>query len=234
MLEIYEEDIEKLDSGTPIARYFSVSKLTKLLRDESLYFCNSKRFQDNHERTLPDNIYWRYREAKRIAGKISDYQKQIYEAYISCWTKFDSENYALWKTYDKYSNGVCLVTTVGGLKAQLPKNVLIGPVTYIPVSGEPPKINIPMVHTSQSSNYIATEFFKIYPYKYENEIRAVFYDRQYSLGESLPVNLKELITEVYISPFSNEERKEKTKNLLMRKFDINIIKESFINETNKN
>lgn len=229
-IKIISHDLKEIDLNQKIGRYFAGSKLNEIIFKDELWFSNAKNFKDKNERSLPMDILFKHAKAKDIAREISKYQKSQEQSYITCWTKFSTENYALWKLYVKDNDGVCLVTTVGKLMSQLPENVLIGEVVYVGGERQIEDRDIPFIEMSTACNYIGVDFLKIGPYAYEEEIRAVFFDKKNVDGIVLPFNWKEAVDEIYVSPFANKEKSEGVRKLLSEKFDMSIIKESIIDE----
>ena len=75
-----------------------------------------------------------------------------------------------------------------------------------------------------------SEKYKLKAYHYEEEIRSIIYRKENNAGFGINVDLKSLIDEAYISPFSNEIEVIKTINQLKKRFDVKIIKYSKISE----
>lgn len=204
ILKILHSDIKELDENMKIARYMGRKKFYDIIRDKSMWFSNITEFLDNKERQ-PRTIKSSSQRGKEIIENIMNHLIEKCEVYVSCWTKFNQENYAMWKLYDKNSNGVCIVTTIGKLKEQLPQNVVLDEVRYDQGSG----VIVPNIYPEGvAGNYLASEFAKIGPYKYEDEVRAVFYSVDKEKGVQIPLDFKELITDIYISPFANEKTVE--------------------------
>lgn len=217
ILKILNSDIKELDENMKIARYMGRGKFDKIMQDKSMWFSNITEFLDNKERQ-PTIIKSSSPRGKEIIKKITNHLIKKCEVYVSCWTKFIHENYAMWKLYDKNSDGVCIVTTVGKLKEQLPDNVILDEVKYDQGDG----VMVPNIYPEGVAvNYLASEFAKIGPYKYEDEVRAVFYSVDKEKGVLIPLDFKELITEIYISPFASE----KTVKELRRKISTELGEE---------
>lgn len=105
--------IKKPSDDQLIARYFSMSKLERLLDKEEIWFADINTFTDKYERSIPDSFFINWTtESKENYCKINELKNKKVSAYVSCWTRFDSENYALWKIYDNENNGACIITTV--------------------------------------------------------------------------------------------------------------------------
>lgn len=228
IININSCDWQPLDDSQKIARYYSYKKLKHLFKEEQLYFRNCDLFEDDNERKRLDRGRFRDEKTYELAEKINNHIKRKFWAYVSCWTQFPYENAALWKIYDKYSSGACVVTSVGKLQAQLGSDVLIGNVMY------EKEAHIPWVDISgKASNYLATEFVKIEPYFFEKEIRAVFFSESQENGLLKEIDIKSLVDEVYLSPFAGEHDLQQIRELLSDKIDGVKIKPSVISERKK-
>ena len=84
-----------------------------------------------------------------------------------------------------------------------------------------------------ASNYPASEFYKISPYFFEKEVRAVFYSKSKEDGLYQKIDFASLIDEVYLSPFANVKNRQRTENLLYKKIEKDKIKPSIISESVK-
>ncbi len=227
ILKINNSDLKEMDNSIRLARYFSYNKLKDIVNNQ-LYFCNCELFDDDNERKRIDKGRYKNSKALDISEKINKHLMNKCRAYVSCWTLFDSENVALWKIYDKNSTGACVVTTVGKLKEQLEPNILIGNVLY------DEKINIPLIDIEGvASNYLATEFVKIEPYFFEQEVRAVFFSRSSEAGILKNIEFELLVDEVLLSPFANNQNRQRTEELLLKKIAKDKIKSSIVCESNK-
>ena len=236
MNEIREiHGITPLDDDTRIARYFNEKRLIDIIDKQEIWFSNIEEFHDKRERTIPLSFFIGVPDTyKQNYLTIQELKNEKIKAYVTCWAKFPSENYALWKIYDKESRGACLVTTVGKLKAALNRNdMFLCEVNYIDYNDKQQRVYLPWVIYDPDAvpNVMrVSEKFKIRPYKYEDEIRGIIYLNEDKKGFPVKVNLQSLIDEVYISPFSNKEQTEITLELLKSRFDERIIRISEIIE----
>lgn len=231
--------LSECNGNIRIARYFSRSKLRKLLKSEELWFSNSDKFPDKKEREIPSGFFKNWNEESiRGFSEITSSKNKIIKAYISCWTKFNAENYAMWKIYDKYSNGACLITTAQKLRDAVFKKcpcAILQEVNYIDLEDKTKRYDLPWVIFDNNSfpfSQRVTEIYKQKAYHYEEEIRSIIYQtqKQYGDGFGLKIDLNNLIDEIIISPFSSPETYQKTKSLLLKKFDEKIIYYSKIDE----
>ena len=98
-VSVEDEAFVQTKDDVKIARYMSEEKFIKNLESESIWFSNTKQFEDNHERTLDA---YKPKKINKIVQKISDRTTSKCEAFVSCWTNFEKgENAALWKIFDK-------------------------------------------------------------------------------------------------------------------------------------
>lgn len=226
--------IDELDDNIRIARYFNNERLKDLIETQKIWYANSDTFVDVHERKIPKSFFknWPKDSEKRYCEYYDLFTKGI-KAYISCWTRFDSENYALWKIYDPESKGACLVTTVGKFKKAIKRqDMFMCKVKYIDLN-DSIKIDLPCIQYEGEEvphTIRATECYKIKAYKYEQEIRSIIYSKSIKRGLKEEVDLASIIDEIYISPFSNEKQTKETLELLCSRFDKSIIKYSDIIE----
>lgn len=228
ILKINKSDLKNLDGLTKIARYIPYKYLKDFVNDK-LYFRNCELFDDNNERKRIDRGKYKNSIALEITEKISENTKGKCRAYVSCWTLFnEGENAALWKIFDRKSTGACIVTSVEKLKKQLESNILIGSVIY-----EENEFSMIFDIEGVASNYPASEFYKISPYFFEKEVRAVFYSKSKEDGLYQKIDFASLIDEVYLSPFANVKNRQRTENLLYKKIEKDKIKPSIISESVK-
>ena len=149
------DGLKIIDSNTRIARYFSRSKLIKLMNNQEIWYSNSEHFPDKKERTIPDGFFKGWEEEREENYRIiNEAILRSVKSYISCWTKFDEDNYALWKIYDRYSNGACLTTTVGKLQKAISavrKDMLMCEVEYVDLSDKTKHYERPWCQTANYS-----------------------------------------------------------------------------------
>lgn len=227
--------LKKIPNELKIARYFTREKFEKLIKANSIWFSNATFFNDNRERQMPEAFFngW-VSEQKDFYKGIANWIDENVPVYISCWTKFDSENYALWKIYDPNSTGVCIVTTVGELIKQISReDVLICEVDYLNPNDMNLKIDTPWVEYNDVFPFHTLrikEKYKILPYKFEEEIRAIIYDSCKREGLEITVNPKELVKEIYINPFMSKENVLRARDKIEQNFGEEVLRESIIDE----
>lgn len=127
--------------------------------------------------------------------------------YVSCWHLGRFESHAMWRIYSK-DRGIAIRTTVGRLARSLASadSAYIGRVQYSKdaMLGSWPSAVI--------DTLFPFAFWKRPPFEYEREVRVVmpvgptasFYDDD-EPGQTVPVRLRELITEIVVSPFGGED-----------------------------
>jgi hypothetical protein len=151
-----------------------------------------------------------------ISGSVEDKDNQDHRydpseinskrTYANCWSGEINENYALWKIYLKNQpDGVAIKTNVGNLISSLSiaeQDIHIGEVVYDNSTG--------------NNNEYTMALRKIAPYKYENEIRCILLLKKAQKNEiiQVKVSLKEMIQEIYISPFANKWFDELVRQLI--------------------
>lgn len=227
--------IKDVPGDIRIARYFTREKLEGLIAEQSIWFANADSFSDKKERSIPEGFFKKFKpEQKEFYQTLHKVQDENRKAYISCWTVFDDENYALWKIYDKGSNGACLVTTVGKLRAAIEKarpDAITVKVDYVDLKDRTKKYELPWITYNPDQNMSTvrmTEKFKQKPYKYEEEIRFIVYGTRNIEGFPVALDLTSLIDKIVISPFSNDKVASETRGILKKKFDEAIFCDSVI------
>ena len=227
--------LESISHDIKIARYFSRDKLDRLIKERTIWFANAKTFLDSHERQIPDAFFKGWpKESVNSYVKINKLKDDKISAFVSCWTVFDGENYALWKIYDPESTGVCIVTTVGELLQQVNRSDLVlCYIEYINPNKVEQRIDLPWIVYEPGSIPHAMrvkEKFKILPYKYENELRGIIYEIGQDSGIAIHTDMVALVKEIYLNPFMNEDASLLLKKELEKLFDFAIFKESIIDE----
>lgn len=228
---INDKTFTQIKDDVNIARYMSEEKFIKNLESESIWFSNTKQFEDNHERTLDA---YKLKKMNKIIQKISDRTTSKCEAFVSCWTNFEKgENAALWKIFDKNSDGVCIISTVGQLRTQLEKELPFKTVIEKVRYGEDARI--PMLNIDKvASNHIGREFLKIWPYFFEDEIRAVIYSKKDEKGHAVKLNWKKITNKIIISPFAKDDQVKKLEEIINKYFGSNVLIKSELDESEKN
>jgi len=199
-----------LDDSISLFRYLDFSKYVELLESQKLCFCNTKYFEDKLEGEMPEAFYYKWIDEHKNGHKsISEEINKHFSSYISCWNIGVDENYALWKIYTHPETGVCIRTTVGNLKKSLNNSdVKIFKIKYIP-SFEDSSFDIELPFYFRESvngmiiplSHQVKEVCKLDSYEYEHEARAIYVDKSKNNVIRFPINIEELINEVYFSPY---------------------------------
>lgn len=212
-------------SEVKICRYMDFVKFMSILQNKSLYFSRADKFEDLEEGRVPkenlqqylnmygylmkdgkgffDNLTMEERKAKLLTR----YTEQRVRTYISCWNKFESESYALWKIYAP-NQGVCIQTTVGKLNRIIePYDGEIYKVVYLKDKDESIHISVPRFENKKNVFDMNNENFFVLKkdaYSYENEIRALIYDGEEKEKCVEIQDLSSFIERIYVSPFAEK------------------------------
>lgn len=222
--------------STNLWRYMDISKFERLLISKALYFCSSKHFDDKFEgeyawgptghKKYLDNI----KKLAEVNGggldhhtfmlfHLKDIRDLSSKSYVSCWNKNYNECEAMWKLYcQDITKGIVIKSDTNKLQSVLSnsgKQIYFKPVRYEAnffVKKYNPEIEEMLYHKRTA-------------FKFENEYRAFFTEREFSAkpqkGINISVNLSELITEIRISPFASKELKTELQDLLA-KYELEI------------
>lgn len=222
-------------------------KFLDLVTSEELFFANCATFSDKYEGEIPirnqEGIKKRFiqdfgysdEEAHIRMLKQVEVTRRFKEyTLVNCWSGDRNESYALWKIYlGNSSSGVAIKTNAKGLENALVNNnhdIYMGMVSYKDfITDEPNQFN---VLTRKSPHY-----------KYEEELR-LFILNQFEFNEKekpvashpyglkVQVDLDELISEIYISPFVGDwfekmlrESLEKVRPSLVGKIKRSVIRD---------
>lgn len=242
-----------------IWRYMDFWKFEKLLEDNgSLYCTRADKFKDMFEGQYSDiTISSLENEYKEKHGEIfvknwkalyfdnGDYVEATKRnSLVNCWHKNDKENLDMWKSYTKDKDSLAIKTNINSLikSIDIVDNssicIDIGEVQYIDFHNTP---------LEYESNILAPLFYKDNKYSYENELRVIVWRRpennilrtnnsNFNLehGGSIKLNLDELISEIYISPFADDEFIIKISNILEKNNLQKPIFKSAIKESKDN
>jgi hypothetical protein len=214
-----------------------VSKFISLLSDKSLWLARSDTFKDKREGVFHqamksdlDKIY-KNLKLKELDDTINtirntdDFQNYLsINTYINCWHENHSENMVMWEIYGQSENSVAIKTTTARLKQsfdlkKVMKNAI--EVALDEVSYED------HIHADSEQNYRQPFFIKRPHFSFEQEVRLYVRARhaktksETPTGYKIPVNLKILITEIYVHPDAEDWFFEIIKDLI-QKYDIDV------------
>jgi len=224
---------------TVLWRYMDFAKFISLLQTKSLYFQRADKSVDPFEgakcRIADKLVYeeWHIDELlKRAQSEVSfnDREKRGFEKFlleneklgllpfshqnfINCWHENEYESVAMWNLYTtSLEYGVAIKTTYEKLCTSLENvaDIQIGKVIYHDLNIEKP------------NNEDDVFWYKLNPYKHEQEVRAIIEDLNPDLeenGKLIPVNLNLLIHKVYLSP-SSELWFKKMVRKVMHKYEL--------------
>ena len=224
-----------------VARYLSMEKFENMIEDKAIWFANADSFDDQRERSIPRGFFRNWGEEK-VQGyqKINEVADCVIGAYVTCWTKFCFENYALWKVYNRECNGVCVVTPFEKLKKQIDEageKPLWASVQYVDLFDDTVQYDLPWIFFADGSirNTRVKEVYKQQAYEYEKEIRGIIYDLKIDSekGFSVAIKPEELIDEIYISPFMKDEEERKVINYITEMGLGDRIRKSILLEKKK-
>ncbi|MFT6922140.1 MAG: hypothetical protein ACJA1C_001142 [Crocinitomicaceae bacterium] len=205
-----------------IWRYMDLPKFLDLVTSGELFFANCSAMSDQFEGMLPgDNLKQIKKdyiekhngselESQDVVREVEALFEEVkYNSLVNCWSMNTIESFALWKIYlGNAGSGVGIRTNVSALKKSLKKSnvdIEMGEVSYRNYLED---IN---------KNYIITR--KSPFYSYEQELR-LFIDQTTKYdpnrkekkravpktpnGMKVPIDINELIQEIYISPFMGD------------------------------
>jgi len=218
---VFDRDVP---SDAAVWRYFDFPKFTALLQQSTLFFCRADLLGDPLEGSSTRwYAAWKERllenppkgKTRAELEAVLRHNEGVFanitrEAYVNCWHLGDHESMAMWQGYGGGPYGVAIRSTFGALDAVVPPmfkgpwqedTIYIGRVKYIDLTSLTERI-------PHEVNAYGRLMCKSLPYRYENEIRAVFLDSSLSLvstppaGHDLSVNLNDLITNIVVSPLA--------------------------------
>ena len=232
-----------------IWRYFTFEKFLDLILNSELFFTNLTKLTDKYEGTMFES---NFQSALIAAKKEKDYEEARREilleqqeinnlrnyTLVNCWTLKRHESYALWKIYVGSGPGVAIRTTVANLKKainqtrqEFDEDISIAAVKY------KDKLDYSF------SRIDATITKKPY-YDFEDEMRLIIFNFPLSengyevpydmtVGRKVKVDLHQLISEVYISPFLSNAYRDTVSNTIIKlaPFLKSRIKSSEINDS---
>lgn len=232
-----------------IVKYLDLSKFISLLQRHALFFCRIDKLEDKFEGlTSKANYEFRikYYENLRdekffnkwpndndlidLVSKTYHFENDLRSIFcVNCWNMYNGESIALWKIYSDVEKGIMIKSSISSLieSFKVSQNeIYLSKVKYIDY------------HTDimPDGNIIFPFVHKNLPYSYENEIRLLHkvndtgwkYDwskEEVEEGIFVNIDLKILINEIVISPYSPNWFINLIKNLLEKyDFDIPITK----------
>ena len=145
--------IKSPTDNTKIWQYMDLSEFIHLLYSKSLFFCNTKKFGDPFEGSLPllNNILNKqkeYQSTKKLLENKKKFKNVIksqpitkwnYQGWknrvlVNCWHMNNSESAAMWNSYSYRNSGIALQSTFKRLKNSIKsckEEIIIGEVQYL-------------------------------------------------------------------------------------------------------
>jgi hypothetical protein len=241
------------DRDISIWRYMNLSKFAWMLQNKALYFCRCDRLGDPYEgyhtqpvatneaeytQTLLANAqFFGLSNAEEIAKvgfkHLLNVPKQIRaEMFVSCWHMNDEESSAMWKLYTSHDESICLRSTYETLAQALPNACTLGCVKYIDYRKD----------TFDIGNQLNYIFHKRKSFEHEREARAVVWKPRNtpavtpirttvdSEGLIVPVNICDLVKEIFVSPESKTILREIVDGLA-KKYGLSVtVRQSTAND----
>jgi len=228
------------DIDRKLWRYMSLGKLELLLDNSALFFCRSDLFEDQHEGSYTSQAK-EYRNkfyGEEAVGWIENTMPKINMnlkkcTYISCWHVNEDENIHMWKSYADKDKAIAITSSISKLKdfvLDKESAFLLGPINYIDYQKD----------LVSEGNAFAPFFCKRKEYASEREFR-IIKERMIDIDEiisgnknmpkgiNIPIDIKNLVEYIYISPFSSEALKNKVIELLNSHEIIDKFKDSSLN-----
>ncbi|MFS2159217.1 DUF2971 domain-containing protein [Pseudomonas sp. Pseusp122] len=160
---------------------------------------------------------------------------------VSCWYASNHESEAMWKLYSDLGKGIAVKTTVGRLKKALEvggeksgdRLIYIGKVKYIDFQRDEFEPGECVVDGHVSP------LLKRKSFEHENEVRAFFVgdidvenvNTFQPVSHQVKVDIKELIEDIYISPFASGSFSNAVRSIASRfGFEIELKNSSLLSE----
>lgn len=219
----------------PLWRYMDFWKFLDLINTQKLFFPNFEHLGDQHEGRIPDRIYQMMIEKETRKGnpKNAENYKNMIEKlrkthFVSSWISAPTESFAMWKMYAKDKLGIAIKTNLVNLRESFnitARDIYIGEVTYYDDDN-------PYYETG---NTFYTFLAKHNYYTFEKEVRCILETSSEPAtvnAHHVDVDLKALISDIYISPFANKKGLVEIIEFLKQKAGLNFkIRISGINDT---
>jgi hypothetical protein len=200
-----------------------LAKLVWMLNHRCLYFTNvdKLKIEDPFEgscqpsellKSVPRPV------ARDFVGKMNSCGPPL---TVSCWHLNDYESAAMWKLYSDENKGIAIQSTFSRMVnafEEFPDSVHIGKIRYIDYQNETFRGEI---------NIFESILTKRKSFEHEKELRAVIWETSEKTlrvddGSVLAnINLKELIENIYISPFSPNWYRDNVQ-VIVEKFGLEV------------
>lgn len=227
--------LKTVTDETELFRYMDYYKFKNLLETQCLFFSNTKINLDNRERQISTAFYKSInQDSKDLQQRIEQIKQEKIKAYLTCWSK-EQDSYALWKLYNQSNDGCRISTTFGELKKCLGEDkVAFFEVEYITPNAKDVSLDPIFFEDGEAPTTIkGAEKYKIYPYKYEQEVRGVIYSEVDCNGILFNIDVNSLIKKVMPNPFATEESRGRITDLVAMYIPNVQYESSEINESKK-
>ena len=221
------EHLEIVPDKTVLWKYVDFLKFAYLIETKTLWFNRIDKFKDVYEGTYPHaNTVLR----PEVYGKGNVIPEATYATmenygrsrmYVSCFHADSFESAAMWSLYSE-SGGVAIKTDAARLQNSFKaekRDIFISPVKYADYD----------VDFLPEGNVLYLGLYKRMSFSHENEVRCLYLHQEDTppneFGYAISVDIPELITAVYISPYAPSYAEETVKLLMQQSgYNIPIIK----------
>ena len=230
--------VQPVNLDVKIWRYMDLPKFVWLLQRRALFFARADKLGDPYEgyytRVLAQSeaeFVAQMRHSHNAAtpfnedvvrSTFSTLRRYVGESrtsfFVNSWHMNDADSAAMWRLYTTLGHGICVTSTYRNLFNLLPTEATLGQLKYI-------NYDLDYIDMTNVFNYIT---HKRISYEHEKEVRAVIWSptqepkTKFSIindGFVVPVELGDLIREVYVSPYSFPPLREVVSGLL-RTYDV--------------
>lgn len=211
-----------------ICQYLSLDNFLNQLISSKYYVRRKNMFEDVNEKTLPIDFLFVPTEVnvnqKNHSKDLFDRQiqkftrfKDLSKCFVSCWTKYTSSDYFMWKTYAS-TYGVCIISSINNFIASFDNNCFENYETYAS--------DVIYRNFNYADEPEDLLFVKKPLYRSEEEIRFIFLPNEDSTKNRsyilLPYKYNVMIDEVLLSPFWASTTAQFLKDGLENKFDLKV------------
>jgi len=196
---------EPKNKKAKIWRYMDLAKFIWMLNHRRLYFCNYNMLKiiDPFEGSyLPTRLLKNL--PKNVAKNLVDQMKSCGPPLtVNCWHLNEDESAAMWKLYSVAGKGIAIQSSFERLVKvfeKFPDEVHIGKIQYINYQNE--------VFNANDPEIFEPVLTKRKSFEHEQELRAVIWTTSQATVRTddgsvlVNVDLKDLIENIYIAPFS--------------------------------
>ena len=215
-----------MNENVKVWRYMDLAKFLSLISEKSLYFCRIDQLDDPYEGAISNaNISLRpvvYKDVDSIelSKKLTSINLQMRNnTYVNCWHMNNYESEAMWKIFGKIDEAIAIQSTYKELKENLSNEVYIGMIKYIDYEED----------WLPENNLLHTCMHKRKAFEHEKEVRALINNIDNVVkgtvatnnGILIPINLENVIKNIYISPTAQIWFAELVKGII-QKYEIKI------------